>query len=67
MELVTRERKPTGRPRICEATRDLVVRLYNEDEMTCREIAEACGISESSMYQILRERRRISEQEETDT
>lgn len=60
------KRKPTGRPRINDATRALVVRLYNEDNnMTCKEIAKACQISESSMYQIIRERRLADEQEET--
>lgn len=56
MEKVTRKRKPTGRPPINEATKDLIVRLYNEDTMTCKQIAEACNISERSVYRIIRER-----------
>lgn len=57
MEKVIRQRKPTGRPRINELTRDLVVRLYNEDTMTCKEIAKSVGISEASVFRIVNERR----------
>lgn len=62
-----RERKPTGRPRINKATADLVVRLYNEDNMTCAEIAQACNISRASVFRIVRERRlAYAEEESTD-
>lgn len=56
MEKVTRKRKPTGRPAINDTSKDLVVRLYNEDTMTCKQIAEACNISERSVYRIIKER-----------
>lgn len=56
MEKVKRKRKPTGRPPINGNTKDLVVRLYNEDTMTCKQIAEACNISERSVYRIINER-----------
>lgn len=62
-----RKRKPTGRPKVNEGTRNLVIRLYNEDSMTCREIATACNISESSVYRIIRERRLAYEQEKADS
>lgn len=57
---VVRRRKPTGRPRINELTRDLVVRLYNEDTMTCKEIAKSVGISEASVFRIVNERRQVA-------
>lgn len=57
---VIRRRKPTGRPRINELTRDLVVRLYNEDTMTCKEIAKSVGISEASVFRIVNERRQVA-------
>ena len=56
MEQVKQRRKPTGRPPINETSKDLVVRLYNEDTMTVRQIAEACNISERSVYRIINER-----------
>lgn len=56
MEKVKRKRKPTGRPPINNMTKDLVVRLYNEDTMTCKQIAEACNISERSVSRIIKER-----------
>lgn len=56
MEKVKQRRKPTGRPPINETSKDLVVRLYNEDKMTVRQIAEACNISERSVYRIVNER-----------
>ena len=55
---IIRKRKPTGRPRINDLTRDLVVRLYNEDTMTCKEIAKSVGISEASVFRIVNERRK---------
>mgnify|MGYP002707028565 CR=1 FL=1 len=57
MEVITRKRKPTGRPPINPETKDLVVRLYNEDTMTCVQIAKACNISKASVFRILNERR----------
>lgn len=48
-------RKPTGRPPIGEATKALVRRLYAEDQMTCKAIAEACNISVRSVFRILDE------------
>lgn len=56
MEKVIRRRKPTGRPPISKETKDLVVRLYNEDSMTCKQIAKSCNISERSIYRIINER-----------
>lgn len=64
MEVITKKRKPTGRPSINENTKDLVVRLYNEDKMTCKQIADACNISLRSVYRIIGERRVSSEQTE---
>lgn len=58
MTEIIRKRKPTGRPRINDLTRDLVVRLYNEDTMTCKEIAKSVGISEASVFRIVNERRK---------
>lgn len=51
-----RKRKATGRPRISEETKALVVRLYNEDSMSCGEIAKACNISTRSVFRIMNER-----------
>lgn len=51
-----------GRPRIKEATRDLVVKLYNEDYPIAN-IAEACNISEGSVFRILKERRQQQQDE----
>lgn len=62
MEIV-RKRKPTGRPPISEETKDLVVRLYNEDTMTCVQIAKACNISKASVFRIVNERRQKSNEE----
>lgn len=58
---VIKKRKPTGRPKINNETQDLVIRLYNEDSMTCDEIAKACNISRSSVFRIIRERRSLFE------
>lgn len=51
-----RKRKPTGRPPINDTTKNLVLRLYDEDGMTCAEIAKACNISRSSLFRIVQER-----------
>ena len=60
MDLIDRGSRG-GRPPISEETRALVVRLYNEDELTCKEIARACQISKSSLHRIIREERRRNE------
>ena len=52
-----RTTKKTGRPSISTETKDLVWKLYNEDEMTCAEIAKTCNIGVSSLYNIINERR----------
>lgn len=56
--------KMMGRPRIPQQTRDLVIRLYNEDKMTCEDIAIACQISIASLYSIVREWRRNNAEKE---
>lgn len=48
-----------GRPSIHKETKDLVCKLYDEDRMTCEQIAKACNISVSSLYNILRERTEV--------
>lgn len=58
-------RKPTGRPPINETTKALVRRLYDENEMTCKEIAMACNISARSVFRILDERTEDNEQKES--
>lgn len=57
-----------GRPRISQKKRDLVIKLYNEDEYICN-ISRLVGISESSVYNIVNERRQqyVSEESETET
>lgn len=52
--------KRKGR-RLKQATRDLVIKLYNENELTCKEIASACNISERSIYTIIAEARKEQE------
>ena len=56
------KRKPTGRPGISDVKKELVLRLYAEDKMTVPQIAEVCGISSSSVFRIVRERRAAYEQ-----
>lgn len=56
--MVIERKNRGGRPSISEETKALVVRLYNEDSMTCKDIAAACRISEASLHRIIRERRR---------
>lgn len=58
-----RKRKPTGRPPINQNTKDVVWKLYNEDAMACKQIAEACNISLRSVYRITSERAYAYEQE----
>lgn len=50
------KRRRVGRPSISDETKKLVVRLYNENEMTCGEIAATCKISTSSLFRILKEK-----------
>lgn len=56
-------KKKKGR-RTNQATKDLVIKLYNEDELTCKEIANACNISERTLYTIVAEARREQEDDE---
>lgn len=63
MEII--KRKPGGRPKINDATKDLVVKLYNEDTMSCLEIAKACNISKSSVFRIIAERRQMNAESES--
>lgn len=51
-------RKPTGRPKLEEQIRTSVIQLYNQNTMTCKEIANACGICRQSVYNIINEERR---------
>lgn len=53
-------RKKGGRPKISEETRRRIVELYNENKLTCDEIAKACSVSKSSLHRILSEERRKS-------
>lgn len=46
--------KPLGRPRIDKQTIDSVLLFHNEGKITNTEIAQQCGISVSSVYNILR-------------
>lgn len=55
--MIIERKSRSGRPPLSQETKDLVVRLYNEDKMTCKEIAKACQISEASLHRIIRERR----------
>lgn len=55
MSKITQQTERRGRPATNQATVKLVTRLYNEDEMTCEEIAMACNISKSTLFRILRE------------
>lgn len=49
-------KRKVGRPRIDEKTKNLVVKLYHQDELTCEQIARACGIGRTSVFRILNER-----------
>lgn len=54
-----------GRRGITEDIKNRVENLYNNDNLTCVEIAKVCNISESSVFRIMRERRQIMHNEET--
>lgn len=58
--------KRRGR-RTNQATKDLVIKLYNEDELTCKEIANACNISERTLYAIVAEARKEQEGDTNET
>lgn len=58
--------KRKGR-RTNQATKDLVIKLYNEDELTCKEIANACNISERTLYTIVAEARKEQEGDTNET
>lgn len=49
-------KRKVGRPRIDEKTRNLVVTLYNQDNLTCEQIAKACNIGRTSVFRIINER-----------
>ena len=59
-------KKKKGR-RTNQATKDLVIKLYNEDELTCKEIANACNISERTLYTIVAEARKEQEGDTNET
>jgi AraC-like DNA-binding protein len=52
-----RKRK-AGRPAMSEMTKDIIVKLYNED-YAIADICDACKISETTLYRILKERREV--------
>lgn len=57
-----KKRKPTGRPPISETIKNAVIKLYNDDSMTCEDIAKVCNISKSSVFRIIKkERQTINE------
>ena len=46
-----------GRRPIADEGKDKAVRLYNAEELTVNEICRVCGISRTSLFRFLRERR----------
>lgn len=50
-------KRRAGRKPIKPETKDRIVRLYVADELTVSEICRVCGVSKSSVFRILRERR----------
>jgi AraC-like DNA-binding protein len=52
----TERRVANGRPKTSQATADIIVKLYNED-YRIDDICEACKVSRSTVYRIIRERR----------
>ena len=61
--MIVIERKKGGRPRIGEETRKRIIELYNEDAMSCDEIASVCSVSKSSLHRIISEERRKADGE----
>lgn len=57
-------KRKVGRPRIDEKTKSLVVKLYKQDELTCDQIAKACGIGRTSVFRIINERSETSGKKE---
>lgn len=49
--------RKAGRKPIKGEVKDRVVKLYAADELTVDEICRVCGVSKSSVFRILRERR----------
>lgn len=56
VKTATERRVASGRPKTSKVTADLIVRLYNED-YRIDDICEACKVSRSTVYRIIRERR----------
>ena len=50
-------KRRAGRKPIRQEVKDRVVELYAAGELTIDEICGACGVSKSSVFRILRERR----------
>ena len=50
------ERKTAKSPRLTETQKDKIVTLYNSD-YKIKVIAQETGVSESTVYRVLRERR----------
>lgn len=59
--------KCMGRPRISDVKKNLILRLYGEDNLTVKQIAEACGVSRASVFRILKEKERSAADEQTQT
>lgn len=49
-----------GRPKVSRKLEDEVIRLYNDD-CPIREISKTCGVAISTIYRILRDRRKEQE------
>lgn len=54
----TRKLRHQGRPGISEEVKDNVVKAFN-DGLTVAEIIHAMGVSKSSCYRIIRERKEL--------
>ena len=50
-----------GRPQTPDIVQDEIVRLYRGNKLTCREIAEAVGVSEGTVYRTSNRRTRRGE------
>ena len=51
-----KKRSFTGRPRVPEAKKDLIVTEYNRGELSARKIATKYNISTPTLYRIIKER-----------